>query len=140
MTKQKKRSTSQKEGTHFLAHFIVSMIVGIILLVVLLAVLAKVICNIDVPLHLMIPIATIALCIAVLPASILFAYLRGEKGLLNGAILSLVFLVVIWGIALMKGQIEFSTLAALKSLVLLTSGAAGGYSGVLLRERKRRIR
>ena len=138
MLKRNNRA-GQREASRFPVQLLASVLLGTALTVLLLAAFSKMLCTMDIPLNLILPISTLAACLAVLPAGMLFAFLRGEKGLVNGMILGAVFLGAIWAAALAQGQAEFSTPAALKSLVLLVSGAVGGYSGVLLKEKRRRI-
>lgn len=139
MSDKRKSRAGQRQYPQFPLHFLASALACAALTAAFLALFAKAMASTQIPLELIAPMSTAACCLALLPSGILFAFLRGEKGLLNGLLLATVFLAVLWGAALAQGQAAFTYFAALKSLVLLACGAVGGYVGVLLREKRRRI-
>lgn len=47
--------------------------------------------------------------------------------------------VALWIAALAQGQTEFTSLSAVKGVAMMSAGAIGGYLGIALRERRRRI-
>ena len=80
-----------------------------------------------------------AVSFAMLPAGLVFATLHGEKGMLYGLLMGAMFFVALWIAALAQGQTEFTSLSAVKGVAMMSAGAIGGYLGIALRERRRRI-
>lgn len=100
---------------------------------------AAVCCKVDIPPHLLLPLSTVAVSFAMLPAGLVFAALHGEKGMLYGLLMGAMFFVALWIAALAQGQTEFTSLSAVKGVAMMSAGAIGGYLGIALRERRRRI-
>ena len=84
-------------------------------------------------------LASVAVSFAMLPAGLVFAALHGEKGMLYGLLMGAMFFVALWIAALAQGQTEFTSLSAVKGVAMMSAGAIGGYLGIALRERRRRI-
>ncbi len=117
-----------------------SMIGGFAAAALLFSGLAALRCKVDIAPQLLSPIATVALSIAVLFAGLILAALHQKKGLLCGLLIGTVFYAILWIAALTRGQTEFSALSAIKGAALLCSGAVGGLFGIVLQDRRRRVR
>lgn len=142
MQKQKRNAPHAQRGAaaHLAVHAGISILCGLAAAALLFSGLAALRCRVDLAPQLLPPVSTAALSLAVFLAGLMFAMLRKEKGLLYGLSVGLVFYAILWGAALAHGQTEFSGLAAIKGVALLCSGAVGGSLGILLQERRRRIR
>ncbi len=116
------------------------MIGGFAAAALLFSGLAALRCKVDIAPQLLSPIATVALSIAVLFAGLILAALHQKKGLLCGLLIGTVFYAILWIAALTRGQTEFSALSAIKGAALLCSGAVGGLFGIVLQDRRRRVR
>lgn len=136
----KKRKTSVERGvSRFAVHALAGMMSGLASAFVLFGLIAAVCCKVDIPPHLLLPISTVAISLALLPAGLVFAALHGEKGILYGLLMGAVFFVVLWIAALAHGQTEFTSLSVIKCVAMVSAGSIGGYLGIALRERRRRI-
>ena len=142
MQKQKRNAQRAQSGAmmQLAAHTAVSLIGGFAAAALLFSGLAALRCKVDIAPQLLSPISTAALSLAVLLTGFFFAVLRKEKGLLYGLLIGAIFYVILWIAALVRGQIEFSSLSVIKGAALLCSGAIGGSFGILTRDRRRRIR
>ncbi|MEG0763722.1 MAG: TIGR04086 family membrane protein [Oscillospiraceae bacterium] len=128
-----KNQFSKSNCLNFIIHLLISLLCVLVLSVILLCLFAKLICTVDIPLYLSVPFATISVCISVLVAAMLFAALRGEKGLIYGFILGIFVFIILCIIAIAKGDSSFTGLATLKFIALCCSGAIGGYMGISLK-------
>ena len=142
MQKQKRNVQRAQSGAimQLAVHTVVSLAGGIAAAALLFSGLAALRCKVDIMPQLLSPISTAALSLAVLLAGLFLAALRKEKGLLYGLLIGIIFYAILWIAALARGQIEFSSLSVIKGTALLCSGAIGGSLGILMRERRRRIR
>ena len=121
------------------AHALAGMVSGLASAFILFGLVAAVCCKVDIPPHLLLPLSTVAVSFAMLPAGLVFAALHGEKGMLYGLLMGAMFFVALWIAALAQGQTEFTSLSAVKGVAMMSAGAIGGYLGIALRERRRRI-
>lgn len=121
-------------------HMLASAACGIVLTGALLAAFAKVLCQVDVPVHLVQPFAIAAICVSVLLTALLFSYLERQLGVVNGLGVAGVAAFVVLAASLAQEGANFSMDAAWKLVAILASGAVGGYCGMLLREKRRKIR
>ncbi len=124
---------------HTFIHLLLSLCAALLVTAALLCVFSSLMCKVDIPLYMTVPIATISICIAILLAAILMAYLQKEKGLPFGVLIGAVLFVAVWISALVSGNTDFTSLATLKLIAFLASGAIGGTVGTVLKERQRKI-
>lgn len=139
MQKQKRNAQRAQNGAmmQLAAHTAVSMIGGFAVAALLFSGLAALRCKVDIAPQLLSPLSTAALSLAALLAGFFFAMLRKEKGLLYGLLIGIIFYAILWIAALARGQMEFSSLSAIKGMALLCSGAIGGSLGIMTRDRRR---
>ncbi len=137
---QKKKKNAQNDLCRFAAQLAAASLSGMGAAALLLSGFAVLCCKVDFAPQTLSFIPTGAVVLAVLFAGFVLALLRREKGLLYGLLMGAAFYVFLWIAALAQGQTEFSALAAIKGAALLCSGAIGGFLGILLQERRRRIR
>lgn len=142
MQKRKKGVGAKIGGgvSRALLHLAAGAMCGLLAAALLFSALAMLCCHIDIPPQALLPVSTAAISLAMLPAGLVFAMLRGERGLLYGLLMGTAFFAVLWIAALAQGQMEFTALAGIKGTAILCAGAIGGYLGVMLKERRRRIR
>lgn len=136
---QKRKLGADRGVPRFAAHVLAGATSGLAAAFILFGLIAAVCCKVDIPPHLLLPISTVAVSLAMLPAGLVFSALRGEKGMLYGLLMGMLFFVVLWVAALVQGQSEFTSLSAVKGVAMMSAGAIGGYLGIALRERNRRI-
>lgn len=136
---QKKPKLKAGQESRFVPHMLASAACGIVLTGAFLAAFAKVLCQVEVPVHLVQPFAITAVCLAVLLTSLLFSYLERQMGVVNGLGVAGVAAFVVLSASLVQEGAHFSMDAAWKVVALLASGAVGGYCGMLLREKRRKI-
>lgn len=140
MQMQKKKYKRSDQSTALIRHVLTAGVCCVVLMGGMLAAMAQLVCKMELPLHILMPLATAACCLAVLPSSMLLSFLEGKRGLLSGAIFGFGVYLLLWVISIAQGQAQLSTLAALKGLAMLTSGAVGGYLGVMVRAQRKKLR
>ena len=83
------------------------------------------------------PLATAVACAGSLVGGWLLAVLRKSRGLLWGGMVGLVYALVLLGLQLYTGNIP-DWMQGIRLGLMVLAGAAGGYLGTLLSEKKRR--
>ena len=136
---QKRKMSAERGAPRLAAHALAGMVSGLASAFILFGLVAAVCCKVDIPPHLLLPLSTVAVSFAMLPAGLVFAAMHGEKGMLYGLLMGAMFFVALWIAALAQGQTEFTSLSAVKGVAMMSAGAIGGYLGIALRERRRRI-
>ena len=126
--------------SHLGIYILVALACEVVLLTIFLCAFASVLCKVDVPLHLLQPFSTALCCLAVFFGSMVFSRLYGKYGLFFGAIFGIFLFLILWCISGIQGETIFTTYAGIKCISLMISGAIGGYLGVALYEKKRKIR
>ncbi len=121
-------------------HILISSIVGLFIFAVLMSVFSLVLCNIDIPLSALSPIAMGAVCVAVLFAGMALARLEKKRGLIYGAFVGVFVFLLLWVSSILQGGILMSQLAVIKAFSIICSGCLGGYLGVTCSEKRRKIR
>ena len=134
---QKRKMSAERGAPRLAAHALAGMVSGLASAFILFGLVAAVCCKVDIPPHLLLPLSTVAVSFAMLPAGLVFAALHGEKGMLYGLLMGAMFFVALWIAALAQGQTEFTSLSAVKGVAMMSAGAIGGYLGIALRERRR---
>lgn len=88
----------------------------------------------------LLPLSTAAVCIGCCAGAWLMARIRGEGGLLCGAAVAVIFAALLcvwsWG----NGCRSIESIAVIRGILLLVSGCAGGYAGMLHAEKRPRRR
>lgn len=140
MINSKRKVGIQPNTSKFFIHILVAVCCGLACIFALFCLMAKILCSVDLPVYMTVPMSTIAISVAAFLAAAVFSLLRGEKGLLSGLLFGLGMFAVLWVFALTQGQTSFSQLAAIKLGAMVCSGAIGGLLGVMMHERKRKIR
>lgn len=137
--RRKPKSARQAGAGAVLRHTGAAALCCMALLCALTAAFAQLACRLELPLYLLTPLSTAALCLAVLPSAMLLAWLQGKNGLLCGTLFALGVFFLLWGAAAVRqGQGALGELGALKALALAAAGALGGYAGISARERGKR--
>ncbi len=121
-------------------HLLLSAIVGLFVFSVIISIFSFILCNVDIPLSLLSPIAMIAICTAVLFSGMALAKLEKKKGLIYGALVGMFVFLMLWLFSIVQGGVIMSQLAVIKAFSIICSGCLGGYLGVLSSEKRRRIR
>lgn len=117
---------------------LLSFSAGILLTLTQFALLCSIMCKTDLPASVLGPLSTGAVCIAVLLAGMLLAFLVKRRGMLLGFAQGAAFFAMLLIAALLQGAVQFSALAFVKLIALCAAGGIGGYLGILLAERSRR--
>ena len=86
------------------------------------------------PQTLLAPFSTIAACLGCFSAAWLLARLRGENGLLCGAIIFAADFLLLCGWSWINGSQSIEGFALVRTLLMLASSGAGGYLGMLWAE------
>lgn len=87
-----------------------------------------------------VPLATIAVCIGSFVTGHFAAKSLKQNGLFCGLCVGFIFYVVYLVAALLNGQYEFTSLALIKLVCYLLSGAVGGVLGIVVSEKKQTVR
>ena len=136
---QKRNRAAEKKSGRAIVPSIAGAVCGLLTGVVLFSILAAVLCQVDVPANMLTLLATGAATLSVIPASLVFAFLYGEKGMLYGLLIGAICFVVIAAAAWLQGQTAFTARAVIKAITMLISGALGGLLGISAREKRRRV-
>lgn len=131
-----KRKTGH--GNAFLLHIIISLIFAFFTAALVISLFSYLMCNIDIPLFMAVPFATIAVALASLVAAAVMAYYENGKGLIFGLASGLVLFVVLWICSVINGEIGLTGLAILKLIAFCASGCIGGILGSFVKEKKLR--
>ena len=126
--------------SHLGLYIFVSLACEVVLLTIFLCAFASILCKVDVPLYLLQPFSTALCCAAVLFGAMVFSRLYGKYGLFFGAIFGIFLFLILWVVSGIQGETIFTAYAGIKCISLILSGAIGGYIGVILCEKKRKIR
>lgn len=89
---QKRKMSAERGAPRLAAHALAGMVSGLASAFILFGLVAAVCCKVDIPPHLLLPLSTVAVSFAMLPAGLVFAALHGEKGMLYGLLMGAMFL------------------------------------------------
>ena len=117
---QKRKMSAERGAPRLAAHALAGMVSGLASAFILFGLVAAVCCKVDIPPHLLLPLSTVAVSFAMLPAGLVFAALHGEKGMLYGLLMGAMFFVALWIAALAQGQTEFTSLSAVKGVATVS--------------------
>ncbi len=135
---QKGRSGGRVQGDGLLIPITVSTVGSAVILLVMLAICSFISLSVDIPPSFITPLATMSIAVATFVSSAIFSGLFGKSGLVIGVIIGLVTFMLIFVIALIYGLPSFTGTGVIKFMLLLLSGAFGGYSGIMIREGRSR--
>ena len=136
----KKAATLKKDGFSFVMPFLFAFSAAILLIFAQFSLICYLLCKIDLPIALLSPLSTSAVCLSIFAAGILLAYLLKRKGMLSGFSLGIFLFLIVLVSALVQGKNSFSALAFIKLIAFCAAGGIGGYLGILLSEKQRRKR
>lgn len=117
-------------------HIITALLGGIAAYLVALLTFSALLCRMDLSSHVLIPLATIAVCVGALIGGLLLAYAEKKNGLLWGALCGLFFFTAAVLAAFLCGQREIGSLAIIRMVAFVLSGSIGGYLGLMMSERQ----
>ncbi|MEG1366739.1 MAG: TIGR04086 family membrane protein [Oscillospiraceae bacterium] len=120
-------------------HITIAVITAVCISALILSLCAELLCKVDIPLFMSVPLATVSTCIAIFISAILLAYIHEERGMFFGFLLGIILFIILWILALVRGNSEFTSLATLKLVAFCTAGAIGGTVGILLKEKRRKM-
>ena len=121
-------------------YWMAAICIGLAALTVLFSILSFFLTVVDLPLYAIMPLSTMAVCIASGAAALCYAYLAKKNGMVTGFCIGLAVSLLLMAIALIRGSSDFSQLAGIKLVSICASGAIGGYCGIALSERSRKPR
>ena len=113
---------------------------GLLTLTILFSILSFILTVIDLPLYVIMPLSTISVCIASGIAGLCYAYFAKRNGMITGFCIGLAVSILLVILALIRGSSDLSQLAGIKVVSICASGAIGGYMGISLSERRRKLR
>ncbi|MEG0166740.1 MAG: TIGR04086 family membrane protein [Ruthenibacterium sp.] len=133
------RQSPLKTKSHLGIHILICFICGVFCMAILLCLLAELLCKIDVPQRYLSPLTSVVLCISTLAAALIFARMQGKAGLLSGALWGVGFYVLLLLIAWTQNAVMLQEASFLRLGSMVIAGGLGGYLGMLLQEKKRKI-
>lgn len=95
---------------------------------------------VDLPIYAAAPLASAAVCIGTAGAALLLGRTQRQNGLLWGLGTGVFFFAAHAAAALLNGQREFTSFAAIKLICILLAGCVGGYAGLLSTQHRPRRR
>ncbi len=134
------KGSANRSSQGLLIPIAVSTAGSAIVLLLLLSLCSFIALSIDLPPTVITPLATTSMAIATFVSGLIFSGLFGKNGLLAGAIIGIGTFLLIFIIAVFYGLTTFTGTGVVKFLLLTLSGAFGGYSGIILREKFARAR
>lgn len=146
MTTQKTISRKHVRGSRsgerlsaLVAPLLAGLSAGAAVLLALIAMIAYVFSRIDLPLSMMIPLATLSIGAAAFVAAFTFTAVYGRGGLILGALMGLALFMVSCAVSF-AAHTEFTRTAVLKAILMTLCGATGGFCGVELYQKNRKKR
>lgn len=136
---QKRNRSVEKKSGRAVVPAVAGLVCGLLTALLLFSILASILCKIDVPAPMLTLLATVAAALSTIPASLVFAFLYGERGMLYGLLIGALFFIAVVAAAWIQGQTAFTALSAIKAIAMLISGAIGGLLGISVREKRRRV-
>ena len=129
-----KRTLAKGRGSAELYRLVVPALtgiaLGIVVLIAMISVIAYIFSRIDLPLTLMVPLATLSIGTAVFAAALTFAMIYGKHGMVLGTLTGILLVFAVCGISVLPHTGEFTQLSAVKGLLMAVCGALGGFFGV----------
>ncbi len=138
MNKRRKlKNNSLSDKT--LVYAAISAAVMLLMFTLLMTAFAAVMCQADIPFSFMPTIGTVLICISVFVSALVFSVMKGSAGLFSGGIIGLSSFVILFAVCTIC-RISPSSFAITKAFIMIASGAFGGFVGIVLSEKRRRIR
>lgn len=120
---------------------IAGLMAGTMVLLTLISLSAYIFSRIDLPLSMMVPLATLSIGAAVFAAALAFAAIYGRYGMLLGALAGILIFFILCAASVRIYAEQITQLSLIKALLLALCGALGGFFGVnLFQKRHRRNR
>lgn len=136
---KRRKIKKHTESNNTVIYIAVAAAVMLIVFALLMGGFAALMCQADIPFSFVSTIATALLCISVFSAALAFAALTGSAGLLSGCIIGVAAFAIVF-IAGAICHVTPSSFAFTKALSMVVSGGVGGFAGIILSEKRRRIR
>lgn len=131
-----KRKTGQ--GSELIIHIFIALICAFFVAALIIGIFSYLMCNVDIPLFMAVPFATIAASLAALTSSAVLAYTENGKGIIFGVASGLVLFVIFWLCSWISGEIGLTSLAILKLIAFCAAGCIGGILGGFLKDKRQR--
>ena len=131
-------AASQRQYTAILWDLFWALVGGLPTAVASMLLFAALLSRADLPAYSAVPLSTLSVCLGAGVSGFVLVRRQRQNGLLLGASMGLLFFGVLLCAAWLDGMREPGALFFIKLFSLLFSGAAGGYSGLLSSEKKRR--
>lgn len=131
-----KRNTGQ--GKQLIVHIIIALICAFFVAAAIIGFFSYLMCNIDIPLFMAVPFATIAASLAALISGAILSYAENGKGVIFGIASGLVLFLVFWLCNFINGDVGLTSLAVLKLIAFCAAGCIGGILGAFLKDKKLR--
>lgn len=90
----------------------------------------------DLPETIINPLATTSIAVSTFVSGMIFSGMFGKNGLLFGGIIGIITFLLLFVTAMIFGLQAFTGTGLIKLITLVIAGAFGGYSGILLKEKK----
>ncbi len=122
------------KNENLLVPVVVSIVGSSVILLVMLSLCSFIALSMDIPISYITPLATLSISVATFVSAAIFSGFFGKNGLITGAIIGLVTFALLLIIALLYDLSTFTGTGTIKLLLLILSGAFGGYCGIMIRE------
>ena len=128
------QTKSNIRRTFSVGQVLLCTLAGLFVMMLFICLFAALLVRRSLPQTLLAPFSTIAACLGCFSAAWLLARLRGENGLLCGAIIFAADFLLLCGWSWINGRQSIQGFALVRTLLLLASSGAGGYLGMLWAE------
>ena len=135
LTKNMTNERKSKENRNFV-RIIKGSLVSIILTTILLIIFSIILAYTNIPENTMIPVITIITAISILVGSIISVSKIEKKGILNGAFVGLIYILIIYAISsIVKGNFGININSIILIASAMVAGMLGGIIGVNIKNR-----
>lgn len=135
LTKNMTNERKSKENGNF-ARIVKGSFVSIILTTILLIIFSIILAYTNIPENTMIPVITIITSISILVGSIISVSKIEKKGILNGAFVGLIYILIIYAISsIVKGNFGININSIILIASAMVAGMLGGIIGVNIKNR-----
>lgn len=135
LTKNMTNERKSKENGNF-ARIVKGSLVSIILTTILLIIFSIILAYTNIPENTMIPVITIITAISILVGSIISVSKIEKKGILNGAFVGLIYILIIYAISsIVKGNFGININSIILIASAMVAGMLGGIIGVNIKNR-----
>ncbi len=116
------------------APIVLSVLGSAVILLISLSLCSLAATFIDLPQTAITPLATMSIALATFVSGVIFSGMFGKHGVATGALIGIVTFAVLLIIALFNDLSSFTTTGIVKFLLIVISGALGGFCGVGLKK------